>query len=88
MIMKLCPDCDAAYKGSVDELNHLMCEALCALVTANADPEWFNKNPHKNWQGTASTEPMTFTRDELKMLMWNAAQAAVDFLQNREMKNP
>ena len=88
MIMKLCPECDAAYRGSIDELNHIMCEALVAVVTANADPEWFNRNPHALWPGTVATEHMTFTRNDLKRLLINAAQAAVESLQMREAKNP
>jgi hypothetical protein len=84
MLMKLCPKCEATYTGSFAELHYLACDALRAIITAHAIPEWFNANPDPQWKGWAPTGPATFTREDLEKFINGATQAAVAVLSNRE----
>jgi hypothetical protein len=86
MFMKLCPQCEASYTGSLDELHYLVGDALRAVITANADPEWFNENPDPLWPGSAVTGPATYTREDLMRFLQGAVQSAAFKMKQRSEK--
>jgi len=80
---ELCPKCEASYRGSFDEFNHLACDALRELIMSDIEGTHDNGFLDSMWPSKADTLDNAYTREDLQSHIREAVVAALYVLNVR-----